>query len=103
MSNRYQVKQTPLSEEDLDHIIGYIMSENVDAAENLFNHFEKGFEQLESQPFCGTIPDDAFLRLKGYRKLFIEPYVVFYRLNTITETVSIIRIFHMSMDYLDQL
>lgn len=92
MSNNYNVKQTPSSEEDLDHILAYIALNNIDAALLMLERFNKCFQKLSEYHFSGSPTDDKQLRIKGYKKMIIEP-----------KTVNVLRIFNMNMDYVDKL
>ena len=104
MSNNYNVKQTPLSEEDLDNILAYIALDNMDAALMMLEKFSKSFEKLSEYPFSGSPIDDKNLRIKGYKKMIVEPsYIIIYFPNVETNNVNILRIFNMNMDYVDEL
>ena len=80
MENNYIVKMTPKAGTDLDNIYGYISEElfAVSAAENILERLETGIMRLKEFPFSCNYVADEFLRNKGYRKLIIDNYIVFY-------------------------
>ena len=81
MSTRnYRLKFTPKAEEDFEEIYGYIINtlfaEN--AANRLIDKIEKEIMRLTEFPFsCSYVLDDP-LKARGYRKLIVENYLVFY-------------------------
>lgn len=100
---RYTVKFTQRASEDLEEIYDYIsnklFAEN--AADNLLQKIEISIMRLEEFPYSCSYVKDEILREKGYRKLIIENYIVFYLVNEEEKDVIIMRILHGTQKYQD--
>lgn len=102
MENRnYQIKFTPLASEDLEGIYRYITKElhAEEAAVNLLEKIEQSVMRLKDYPFSCSYVEDEFLRHKGYRKLIIDNYIVFYLIDEEKERVNIMRILYGRQKY----
>lgn len=102
MANRnYQIKFTPIASEDLAGIYHYISKElhAEGAAVNLMEKIEEGVMRLKDYPFSCNYVDDEFLKKKGYRKLIINNYIVFYLVDEDKEQVNIMRILYGRQEY----
>ncbi|SKC57291.1 type II toxin-antitoxin system RelE/ParE family toxin [Maledivibacter halophilus] len=103
VENSYKIKITPKADNDLDEIYGYITNEllNGDAAENLMNKIETSIMRLKQFPFsCSHVEDDV-LKDKGYRKLIIKNYIVFYIVDKIEKQVVVMRVLYGPQKYQD--
>lgn len=101
MRQNYKLKFTPIAYEDLDQIYGYI-AENLhanNAADKLMDDIEKKISRLKNFPFSCEYVSDDLLKEKGYRKLIINNYIVFYLVNEKLKTVIIMRIIYGAMQY----
>lgn len=101
--NKYKIKITPKAYEDLDEIYSYIVNElfNRDAAERLVYDIETSIMRLKDFPFsCSFVTDDV-LKKKGYRKLVIDNYLVFYIVDEIDCQVLIVRVLYGRQKYQD--
>ena len=101
--NKYTVKITPKTFEDLDEIYHYISTEldNDGAAANLLETIETSIMRLKGFPFSCSFVMDKFLKDKGYRKLIIENYIAFYRVNEEEKQVVVMRVLYGRQKYQD--
>jgi toxin ParE1/3/4 len=101
--NNYSIKVTPKAYEDLDGIYGYITNElyNEDAADNLLGKIEASIMRLSFFPFSCSYVKDELLKVKGYRKLIVENYIVFHLVSESEKEVVIMRVLHVKQKYLD--
>ena len=101
--HNYRVKFTPKAEEDLDEIYQYIfgaLSAPI-AADRQIDRIEKAIMRLKEYPFsCQCVLDEP-LKAKGYQKLIIDNYLVFYLVNEAEEEVVIMRILYGASKYQD--
>ena len=90
----YRLLFTPKAEEDLDEIYEYIFGvlSNATAADKLADDIEKVVMQLIEYPFSGQYVLDEFLKTRGYRKVIVDNYLVFYLVNEAEKQVIIMRI-----------
>ena len=101
----YRLKFTPKASEDLEQIYIYISQKMFAeiAANNLLEKIESSVMRLESFPYsCSYVSDDA-LKSKGYRKLIVDNYIVFYLVNETDKQVIIMRILYGAQIYQDLL
>ncbi|HHX61621.1 MAG TPA: type II toxin-antitoxin system RelE/ParE family toxin [Epulopiscium sp.] len=105
MENNYSVKMTPKAVTDLDNIYGYISEElfAVSTAENILERLETGIMRLKEFPFSCNYVADEFLRNKGYRKLIIDNYIVFYLVDEGKKQLIIMRVLYGKQKYEDLL
>lgn len=103
VQSSYSVKITPKASEDLDGIYRYIANElvNEDAAENLMVKIENGVMRLSEFPLSCNLVADEILRDKGYRRLIIGNYVVFYLVDKARQRVVIMRVLYGRQEYQD--
>lgn len=102
-TSNYRVKLTPKAHEDLDKIYRYITDELYapEAANSLLEKIEVGIMRLRGFPFSCSHVDDEFLRSKGYRKLIIDNYIVFYIANEEEKQVVVMRVLYGRRKYQD--
>lgn len=100
-TNHYHIQFTPLAFEDLDEIDSYITNtlSNEQAAERLIAEMEKSISQLRQFPRIGAEVEDAYLSAKGYRRLVVDNYLVFYLINEAQKAVIIMRILYGAREY----
>ena len=101
MENNYKIKMTPKAAEDMKNIYEYISEElyAATAANNLLRKIEKEITRLKTFPFSCPYVSDLYLKIKGYRRLIVENYVVFYFLKEEKEKVVIVRILYGKQKY----
>ena len=80
---------SPLAQQDLESIVGYIGARNPPAAVRLIDRFTSQWELLATQPRSGMQRDDI---LPGVRHAVTGSYVAFYRVEG--EHVVILRVLH---------
>ena len=102
---KYILKFTRLAEIDLDEIYGYICIKlfNDQAAIELVGSIENAINRLKELPFSRSSTPDKTLGKKGYRKLIIGNYIVFYLVDNMDRKVTIMRILHGARKYQDLL
>jgi addiction module RelE/StbE family toxin len=100
-SRNYRIKFTPIASEDLEEIYRYISKElhAEGAAVNLLEKIEQSVMRLKDYPFSCNYVEDEFLKQKGYRKLIIGNYIVFYLIDEEKEQVNIMRILYGRQKY----
>jgi addiction module RelE/StbE family toxin len=97
----YDLQIMPMAEEDLDGIFGYITNtlEAPVAANRLMIKIEKAIQSLRDTPRIGPKCRDEILGKKGYRKLIINNYIVFYLVDDETRTVIVMRVIYGRRNY----
>ncbi len=99
--NNYDLKFTTKASEDLEDIYIYI-SEKLfaeAAANDLLKKIEYSIKRLKDFPYSYNFVLDEPLKAKGYRKLIVENYIVFYLVNEIDKQIIIMRILYGARNY----
>ncbi|AYO31227.1 MAG: toxin ParE1/3/4 [Thermoanaerobacteraceae bacterium] len=101
MSNNYKLKFTPVAYNDLEQIYQYIAGNLLaeQAANNLIDKIEERITRLKSFPYSGSYVGDDILKSKGYRKLILNNYIVFYLVDEQEKQVVIMRILYGASQY----
>lgn len=101
--SKFSIKVSPIASEDLDSIYTYIANElfNENAANNVLSQIESSILRLKHFPFSGPVVNDEILKLKGYRKLVIDHYIVFYLVYELEKQVVIMRVLYGRRDFYD--
>jgi len=97
---KYEIKYTSDAVDDLDGIFSYISESNQAAAAKMLTRLEKAILNLSDNPRMGSVlpqSDFAFIS-PGYRKIVVQPYIVFYRVGE--HEVYISRILHSKQNWL---
>ena len=76
-----KVKISPAAQSDFLDIVEHLESLSPEAAETYYELFLERVGQLEKTPEMCPLARDTQLRLRGYRMLSIENYIVFYVIN----------------------
>lgn len=99
----YSIKFSPKACEDLDAIYDYIADHlhNRDAAENLTAKIENGIMRLCEFPLSCNLVADELLKEKGYRRLIVESYIVFYIVDETEQGVVVMRVLYGRRKYHD--
>ena len=103
--NSYSLKFTLKASEDLEQIYGYISGKLFaeTAANNLLERIENGILRLRSFPYsCSSLLDEP-LKARGYRKLIVDNYIVFYLVDESEKQVVIMRILYGAQNHPDLL
>ena len=101
--SNFTLKVTLIASEDLDEIYSYISYElfNEDAADHLMEKIETSIMRLKDFPFSCSFVDDEILKSKGYRKLIVENYIVFYLVSEKEKVVVVMRVLYGKQKYED--
>ena len=99
--NNYSLKFSTKASEDLEQIYIYIAEKLFAdvAADRLLNKIEDNIMKLRYFPYSGGFVLDELLKSKGYRKLIVDNYLVFYLVNEIEKQVVIMRILFGAQNY----
>ena len=91
---KYRLRVAPKAAEDLDAIYGYIFTtlSATMAANDLFEQIEKATMRLTVFPFSGSYVLEEPLRAKGYRKVVVDNYLIFYVVDEAEKQVVIMRV-----------
>src|SRR5690625_3311158 len=80
VKSKYTIHFTKVAINDLDEIYQYIteklFAEN--AATDLLERIENNIRQLKEFPNSGSRLVDEYLQLKGYRRIIVGSYIIFY-------------------------
>jgi addiction module RelE/StbE family toxin len=101
MANNYTIKMTPKAADDLDSIYIDILEElfATSASTNILERIEKEIMILKEFPFSCNHVADEYLRNKGYRKLIVDNYIVFYLIEEENDQVIIMRVLYGKQKY----
>jgi addiction module RelE/StbE family toxin len=101
--NSFSLKITPKARIDLYSIYKYISDNllNVTTANLLMKKIETNIMRLKDFPFSCTHVSDEFLKHKGYRKLVVENYIVFFIVDEKAKQVVIARVLYGRQNYRD--
>lgn len=88
---KYKIIKTEKADEQLRDIIFYIADDsgNIDMALDYLEKIKKAIEQLEGFPMSGSVPRYSILRKQGYRVLIVERHLIFYKVNSDDNIVTI--------------
>ena len=94
VASKYKIKITPKASNDLNEIYDYITNIlfNVKAAGKLMDDIEFKIMRLGDFPLSCSLVNDEILKRKGYRKLIVENYIVFYLVDDIGKQIVIMRV-----------
>jgi addiction module toxin, RelE/StbE family len=90
----YRLQFTSKAAKDLDAIYDYIFNtlSATMAANDLLEHIEKATRQLTVFPYSGPHVLEESLRMKGYRKIIVDNYLLFYVVDETEKQVVVIRV-----------
>jgi len=97
----FHLKFTAAAYDDLEQIYSYISKKLLaeTAADNLLEKIESSIMRLKKFPYSGSLVSDEPLRKRGYRKLIIDNYIVFYLVNEMDKQAVIMRILYGAQNY----
>ncbi|SCZ79014.1 type II toxin-antitoxin system RelE/ParE family toxin [Acidaminobacter hydrogenoformans] len=103
--SRYTIRLTPIADQDIEEISDYIAYElkNEIAAVDFLKKLEHQILRLEEFPMSCELVTEKLLRLKGYRKLLVNNYIVFYIVDEQKREVDIVRVLYAMRAYKDLL
>ncbi|HZY61284.1 MAG TPA: type II toxin-antitoxin system RelE/ParE family toxin [Edaphobacter sp.] len=85
---------TPLAEQDLNEIWGYIGDDSVEAANNVLSKIEAAIYRLAEHPGLGHLRED--LADRRHRFYLVYSYLIVFRSGT--DPLQIIRVLHAARD-----
>jgi toxin ParE1/3/4 len=94
---RYKVKILPAAQEDMAEIVDYLNTLSPQAALRYYDLLVERIESLQDMPERCALARDTQLRLRGYRFMAVENYLVFFVI--IGDTVQIRRILYERRQY----
>lgn len=88
---------------DLDSIFDYISEDKQAAAANMLERIENSILKLADNPRMGTVlpTNDLSLVEPGYRRIMVNPYLIFYRIGDGELFIS--RVLHSRQDWMSLL
>lgn len=97
----YRIIRTDHTNNQLMEIIRYIaeLSQSYETALGLLERIEKSIIGLAHAPHSGSYPRYAHLRRQGFRVLIVEKYLIFYKCNDESRTVTVYHIVDSRTDY----
>lgn len=99
--DKYVVYLSPKAYRDLDEIYEYIC-ENLlanEAAKRTVSAIEQAILSLGYMPYRGAERKVGIYANKGYRQLFINNYIVVYRIDEETDTVIVITVKYIHQNF----
>ena len=93
----YDIKIFSEAENDLDEIVDYLATLSEQAALKYYDLIIKKIGTLMTMPERCSLVKDVQLRLRGYRMLLAENYIVFFVIND--KIVEIRRILYAKRQY----
>jgi len=102
-SDIYNIKFTPKANDDLEEIFYYIATKLFadEAAVKLLDNIETSINRLAKFPLSCEYVSDKHLNSRGYRKLLVDNYIVFYLINEEEKQIVIMRILYGASNYKD--
>lgn len=105
MSEPYTYELMPSAIRDLDGLAGYIANQlnAKDSAIRLLNEIEMAIISACAFPFAAPPVNDDLLQQKGYRKLIVSNYIVFFIPDDEKRKLNVLRVVYFAKDYLKEL
>ena len=94
---QYRIKIFPAAQSDLKSIVDYLNTLSCEAALRYYDLLIEKIGTLQTLPERCALAKDLQLRLRGYRLLQVENYLVFFVING--NTVEIRRILYAKRQY----
>jgi plasmid stabilization system protein ParE len=98
----YKLIISELAHQDLTEILTYITTQlsAPQAARDFYTEVSACYKRLQDNPFIYEACNDAYLRIKNYRRAPINNYVLVYKIDPKKHLVNIYRFFYGKRDYL---
>ncbi|MDR1701237.1 MAG: type II toxin-antitoxin system RelE/ParE family toxin [Sporomusaceae bacterium] len=93
----YKIKIFPAAQNDLREIVDYLNTFSRETALKYYDLIIEKINTLKKMPERCPLLKDSQLRLRGYRTLLLENYIVFYVINR--DTIEIRRILFAKRQY----
>jgi len=91
---KYQIVFLPEAGDDSDEIRIYLSQYYKNTAKHFFEHLKAQISFLKSNPYIGR----QYPERPSYRRLVVEDYLVFYKVNDDKALIEIHRILHGSKE-----
>ena len=97
----YNIKIAPAAMEELTAIVRHIARDlhNPAAAQGLLDRIETCYTRLETSPYLYELCRDPQLKLRGYRRVILKNYIMFYAVDEEHNTVHILHFVYGPRDY----
>jgi Plasmid stabilization system protein len=101
----YDLIVSKYAHEDIDDIAEYILHElkNPQATVKFLNDIETSYSRVSENPKMYSLCNDGRLAQKKYRKIVINNYLIFYRIDEKKKTVYIVRVVYGGRNYPEML
>jgi plasmid stabilization system protein ParE len=98
---KYRINITEVAKIDIKEISSYIANEFLEpvTAENTTNAILDAIITLEQMPDRIALVKDKRLASQGIRPLYVKNYTVFFRIEKIPNTVTILRVMYSHRDW----
>lgn len=105
MEDKYSLKMTKAASEDYEAVYLYIADELLaqQAADSMIDKLQEGIQRLQEMPLIGSYVRDDYLRSKGYRRLSVGNYSIFYLVYEKERVLYVMRILYNGRDYMNLL
>ena len=105
MSKPYSYELMPSALTDIDEIMEYISVQLCakDAAMNLLNEIESSIILACENPYAASALKEPALARKGYRKLLVKNYIVFYIPDDEQKIIHVMRVMYTARDFMKEL
>lgn len=97
----YKLEYLPIALNDMIEIISYIRNElkNPTAANTLSEKFIQAAENSKDFPYSNPLYIPIRMSNHEYRKIIVDNYIMFYRVNETTKTITVARVIYGKCDY----
>lgn len=91
----YKIVRADKAEDDLMDIAMFIaLNNSVEVAYKIVDEIEHSVMRLQTMPYSGSIQKFIYTKMRGYRFLVVENYLIHYHIDEAEKTVYIDRIRH---------
>jgi len=90
----YNIQYLPTMRQDIADIKAYLSQFYENTFPNFMAKLERNVKNLEDMPYIGVA-------YKDYRRLVVDDYLVFYKVDETMHTVQIFRVLHGAQDILN--
>lgn len=101
MASKFALNIYPQAVRDMESIFEYIAVTlcNPSAAAKQVQDFESALNTVCSQPESCPLIQNEYVKDKTLRKLIVNNYIVFYRVNKERQEIQVVRALYGMMDY----
>ena len=99
----YKLKRTQKSDNQLSNILYYVADStgSIETAMKLANTVENSILRLTEFPESGTTPKYAILARQNFRVLIVKKYLIFYKVDSDAQFVTIYSVYDSSQEYIN--